>query len=121
MECGRVFFSFFALFSFTVLEVRKAVRIALKREESSCSFSVNLTCPVKWSQKGFEKEWLVLFQPRRTVPAWHFQLDVELLECLFQLLLISSIVCSDGIVEQDELIMQNFHLRQQERQRDTIS
>lgn len=49
---GGFFFSVFALFSFTVLKVRKAARIALKREESSCSFSVNLTCPVKWSRKG---------------------------------------------------------------------
>lgn len=55
-------------------------------------------------------EGLVLFQPGRTVLSWHFQLDVELLQCLFQLLLVSSIVRSYGIMEQDELVMQYFHL-----------
>lgn len=53
----------------------------------------------------------MLFQPGWTVATWHFQLDVELLQCLFQLLLIPSIVCSYGIVEQDELVVQYFHLR----------
>lgn len=53
---------------------------------------------------------LVLLQPGRTVASWHFQLDVELLQCLFQLLLVSSVVRSDSIVEQDELVMQYFHL-----------
>lgn len=48
---------------------------------------------------------LVLFQPGRTVASWHFQLDVELLQCLFQLLLVSSVVRSYSIVEQDELVM----------------
>lgn len=52
----------------------------------------------------------MLFKPRWAVPTWHFQLDVELLERLFQLLLVSSIVCSDSIVEQDELVVQHFHL-----------
>lgn len=52
----------------------------------------------------------MLFQPGWTVPTWHFQLDVELLQSLFQLLLVSSVVCSYGIMEQDELVMQNFHL-----------
>lgn len=52
----------------------------------------------------------MLFQPRWTVPTWHFQLDVELLECLFQLLLVSSVVRSYSIVEQDELVMQYLHL-----------
>lgn len=56
------------------------------------------------------KERLVLFQPGRTVPSWHFQLDVELLQRLFQLLLVSGVVRSYGIVEQDELVMQYFHL-----------
>lgn len=53
---------------------------------------------------------LVLLQPGRTVASWHFQLDVELLQCLFQLLLVSSVVRSYSIVEQDELVMQYFHL-----------
>lgn len=53
---------------------------------------------------------LVLFQPGRTVPSWHFQLDVELLQCLFQLLLVPSVVRRYSIVEQDELVMQYFHL-----------
>lgn len=53
---------------------------------------------------------LVLLQPGRTVTSWHFQLDVELLQCLFQLLLVSSVVRSYSIVEQDELVMQYFHL-----------
>lgn len=62
--------------------------------------------------------WLVLFQPGWTVPTWRFQLDVELLECLFQLLLVSSIVRSYGIVEHDELVMQYLHLFQsRERKR----
>lgn len=53
----------------------------------------------------------MLFQPRWTVPTWHFQLDVELLECLFQLLLVvSGVVRGDGIVEQDELVVQHLHL-----------
>lgn len=52
----------------------------------------------------------MLFQPGWTVPTWHFQLDVELLECLFQLLLVSSVVRSYGIVEQDELVMQHLYL-----------
>lgn len=52
----------------------------------------------------------MFFQPRWTVPTWHFQLDVELLECLFQLLLVSSVVRSYGVVEQDELVMQYLHL-----------
>lgn len=55
-------------------------------------------------------EGLVLFQPGRTVPSWHFQLDVELLQRLFQLLLVSGVVRSYGIVEQGELVMQYFHL-----------
>lgn len=55
-------------------------------------------------------EGLVLLQPGRTVTSWHFQLDVELLQCLFQLLLVSSVVRSYGIMEQDELVMQYFHL-----------
>lgn len=53
---------------------------------------------------------LVLFQPGRTVASWHFQLDVKLLQCLFQLLLVSSVVRSYSIMEQDELVMQYFHL-----------
>lgn len=52
----------------------------------------------------------MLLQPRWTFPAWHFQLDVELLEGLFQLLLVSSVVCSDSIVEQGELVMQYLYL-----------
>lgn len=52
----------------------------------------------------------MLFQPGWTVPTRHFQLDVELLECLFQLLLVSSVVRSDGVVEQDELVVQYLHL-----------
>lgn len=55
-------------------------------------------------------EGLVLFQPGWTVLSWHFQLDVELLQCLFQLLLVSSVVRSYGVMEQDELVMQYFHL-----------
>lgn len=55
-------------------------------------------------------EGLVLFQPGWTVVSWHFQLDVELLECLFQLLLVSSVVRSYGVMEKDELVVQHFHL-----------
>lgn len=55
-------------------------------------------------------EGLVLFQPGWTVLSWHFQLDVELLQCLFQLLLVSSVVRSYGVMEQDELVVQHFHL-----------
>ena len=55
----------------------------------------------------------MLFQPRWSVPTWHFQLDVELLECLFQLLLVSSVVRGDGVVEQDELVVQYLHLEKE--------
>lgn len=55
-------------------------------------------------------EGLVLFQPGWVVVSGRFQLDVELLERLFQLLLVSSVVRSDGVVEQDELVVQHFHL-----------
>ena len=60
----------------------------------------------------------MLFQPRGTVPTWHFQLDVELLERLFQLLLVSGIVRSDGVVEQDELVMQHLHLWEPKKKKD---
>lgn len=59
---------------------------------------------------GAVNEGLVLFQPGGTVLPWHFQLDVELLQCLFQLLLVSSVVRSYGVMEQDELVVQYFHL-----------
>lgn len=65
-------------------------------------------------------ECLVLFQPGGTVTTWHFQLDVELFECLFQLLLVSSVVCSYGIVEQDELVMQYLHLQEQKKEEKKI-
>lgn len=52
----------------------------------------------------------MLLQPRWRIPAGHFQLDVELLERLIQLLLVSCIVCRDGIVEEDQLVVQHFHL-----------
>lgn len=53
----------------------------------------------------------MLFQPGRTLAARHFQLDVELLQCLFQLLLVPRVVRCDGVVEQDELVVQHLHLR----------
>lgn len=61
------------------------------------------------------EEWLVLFQPWWHVTARHFQLDVELLERLFQLLLVPCIVRSYCIVEEDELVVQNLHLMTDEK------
>lgn len=55
-------------------------------------------------------EGLVLFQPGRAVLSRHLQLDVELLQRLFQLLLVPSVVRSYGVMEEDELVMQHFHL-----------
>lgn len=69
---------------------------------------------VKLSQPGLMQECLVLFQPGGTFSTGHFQLNVELLESLLQLLLVSSVVCSDSIVEQDELVMQHLHLMERE-------
>lgn len=53
----------------------------------------------------------MLFQPGWTLATRHFQLDVELLQCLFQLLLVPRVVRRYGVVEQDELVVQHLHLR----------
>lgn len=55
-------------------------------------------------------EGLVLLQPGWAVLSWHLHLDVELLQRLFQLLLVPGVVRSYGVMEQDELVMQHFHL-----------
>lgn len=119
------FFFFFCHFAygvkrFTIVKVWKALTSRVEgRRRSSCRTSCQ-TEPM-WLQR----EWLVLFQPRWTVPTWHFQLDVELLECLFQLLLVSSVVRSYGVVEQDELVVQYLHLfgsrKQEKGNKDMVS
>lgn len=62
----------------------------------------------------------MLFQPGGTFPARHFQLDVELLESLLQLLLVPSVVCSYSIVEEDELVMQHLHLMEGQTAKDGL-
>lgn len=93
------------------MKVWKAVTVELKVSRSFCRIWHFLsTDPLR-----LQREWLVLFQPRWTVPTRNFQLDVELLECLFQLLLVSGVVRSNGIVEQDELVVQYLHLLQEKK------
>jgi len=58
------------------------------------------------------REWALslFFQPRRFVGPWWFEFNVELLEGLFQLLLVSSKVGRDGIMEQQKLLVHHFYL-----------
>lgn len=54
---------------------------------------------------------LLFFKPGRGICTRSFQFDVELFKCLFKLLLIASKVCRNGVVEQNKLIVQYFHLQ----------
>lgn len=54
---------------------------------------------------------LLFFKPGWSICSRSFQLDVELFKCLFKLLLIPSKVRCNGIVEQNELIVQHLNLQ----------
>lgn len=95
---------------YTVLKVWEAATVQWKGKGGFCSFCSIQHFMSNWANFVSKKECLVLFKPRRTIRTRHFQLDVELLECLFQLLLVSSIIGSYGIMEQDELVVQHLHL-----------
>lgn len=58
----------------------------------------------------------LLLQPGRFVSSWRFELYVELLEGLFQLLLVPSEVGRDGIVEKEKLLVHHFHLPEEKRE-----
>lgn len=61
---------------------------------------------IQWqSFLSFPGETLLFFKPGRGIHSGRFQLDVELFQGLLQLLLVPSEVGSDGVVEEDQLVV----------------
>lgn len=103
------FFSFGVLTE--ILNVCKAVAEMREVRTPVASVDLDMWCQTESPELDEGRRRLLLFKPGWTLATRHFQLDVELLQCLFQLLLVPSIVRRYSVMEQDELVVQHLHLR----------